>query len=534
MRRLPASLIEAFSNQIIMQSIIKTLKKKKVWIPLLLVILIAGYLIFKPKSQPQYSTAPVKRGPVVEEVLVTGAVKSDQQVDLSFQKIGRLQKLLVDVGTRVSQGQLLASLDTSVEYAAVQSAQGKLAEQQAHLSDMQTGARPEEISVKEAEISKDAQDLADAYSNVTTVLLDAYNKADNSVNRQMDSLFTDDQTSSPKLTLSITDNQLQIDTENGRGRATLDLAQLADLSNATSTDPATQEQSLSSAKDLLTDIQGFLNTTSMALQHPTNVNDPNLQSYKDNVNTARTNVTSALTNVRTQIQTIDDLKITLLQAQRELALEKLGSTPDAIAQQQAVVDQAQAGVLSAQAAYQQDFLYAPTSGTITAKNILPGELVSATSPALSLIGDQAFQIEADVPEADIAKISIGNKASTTLDAYGSDENFPATVILIDPAEKVIEGVPTYKVTLAFDTPDARIKSGMTVNVTIVTHRQENVLSVPQRAITLNDDGTKTVKVLKADGTTETRTVTTGLRGESGDTEITSGLQEGEKVVTFMQ
>ena len=52
-----------------------------------------------------------------------------------------------------------------------------------------------------------------------------------------------------------------------------------------------------------------------------------------------------------------------------------------------------------------------------------------------------------MPEADIAKVAIGDLASSTLDAYGSYVDFPAQVTMIDPAETVIEGVPTYKVTL---------------------------------------------------------------------------------------
>jgi multidrug efflux pump subunit AcrA (membrane-fusion protein) len=144
-----------------------------------------------------------------------------------------------------------------------------------------------------------------------------------------------------------------------------------------------------------------------------------------------------------------------------------------------------------------------------------------------------YKIEANVPEVDVAKVAVGDPARVTLDAYGSAEFFPATISAIDPAETVIEGVPTYTVTLRFDQKDERIKSGMTANIDIRTDQREGVLYIPARAVLTDADGRRFVRV--PDGlATRDVPVEVGLRGSDGRIEILSGLSEGDVVVTFLK
>jgi multidrug efflux pump subunit AcrA (membrane-fusion protein) len=137
-----------------------------------------------------------------------------------------------------------------------------------------------------------------------------------------------------------------------------------------------------------------------------------------------------------------------------------------------------------------------------------------------------------VPEADIAKIKIGDSAKVTLDAYGSDTYFPARVTKIDPAETMVEGVATYKAILQFAENDQRIRSGMTANMDIETAKKEGVLVVPQRAVIRKIDGSYRVQIFKDEQTSEERTVAVGLRGSDGNIEVVSGLSEGEKIFSI--
>jgi RND family efflux transporter MFP subunit len=250
-------------------------------------------------------------------------------------------------------------------------------------------------------------------------------------------------------------------------------------------------------------------------------------------------------------------KNTLASARDQLALKQAGSTPEQIKGQEAQVRQAQANITSQkamiaqasanaqsiQARIDKATLKAPLNGVVTKQDAKVGEIVSPNAVVVSLISEAKYQIEADVAEVDIAKIKVGNESRVTLDAYGSTVAFPAKVTKIDPAETIVEGVPTYKTTLEFMENDPRIRSGMTANLDIVTDQRKGVLVIPQRAVIANNSD-RTVRILvmepdpkdasdKIDVMKEVP-VTVGIRGTDGNVEILSGLMEGDKVVTTIR
>jgi len=175
-------------------------------------------------------------------------------------------------------------------------------------------------------------------------------------------------------------------------------------------------------------------------------------------------------------------------------------------------------------------LTAPFAGTVTVKNIERGELVPAGTAVLTIQSNEPLEVTADVPETSVAKLATGQQATITFDAYGSDQSFTATVTKIDPAATVIEGVPTYHVTLSLLNPPASLRAGFTANVTVHVAEQVGVLAIPRRAV-FRRDGKSYVQVLGTDGHTEDREVQTGLVGSDGLVEIIHGLSEGEQVLT---
>lgn len=196
--------------------------------------------------------------------------------------------------------------------------------------------------------------------------------------------------------------------------------------------------------------------------------------------------------------------------------------------QELIVKQRQNDLKSARDKLSDHFLTAPFDGVVS--NIVPrlGEHILANQVVATLISEKGFEIEANVPEADIAKIKVGDLATLTLDAYGSDTVFKASVFSIDPAETKIEGLSTYKVVLHFTENDPRIKSGLTADILILTESKSDVLVVPQRAV-FRKNGGQFVRVLKNDEMVEV-SVETGLRGSDGNVEILSGLGKGDRVI----
>jgi len=211
-------------------------------------------------------------------------------------------------------------------------------------------------------------------------------------------------------------------------------------------------------------------------------------------------------------------------------LKAAGSTPQDISAQEAQVKSAAADVAAAQAQLNKTFISAPFSGIVTVVDAKAGKIVSPNTPEISMISTGAFQIESYVPEINIALIAVRDKASVTLDAYG-EKIFPASVVSIDPAETVRDGVSTYRAMLQFDAQNPLIKSGMTANVSITTDTKESALAVPQGLVVYRD-GKMFVRVL-VDKSTVEREVTLGGVSSLGEVEILSGLKEGDTIITTL-
>jgi RND family efflux transporter MFP subunit len=172
------------------------------------------------------------------------------------------------------------------------------------------------------------------------------------------------------------------------------------------------------------------------------------------------------------------------------------------------------------------------SGVITEVESEIGEYVAVGQVIIKMeSANNNFEVKVNVPESDIAKIKIDQPADVEFDAYGSSLSVPAQVSFVNPAEKVIEGVVFYEVTLFFTTPEnlPLIKPGMTADVSILTNEIRDALSVPQRAVSSNKDGNTYVRV-KSDDVISDRQITTGLRVDGGRIEITDGLADGDEVV----
>jgi HlyD family secretion protein len=235
----------------------------------------------------------------------------------------------------------------------------------------------------------------------------------------------------------------------------------------------------------------------------------------------------AQSEVKVQQETLDNL------VKHKTSQPSTGDQRDA---QRARLKQAKEGVDSVQSQIRDTYMYSPINGVILKRNVDPFETTVANSPTpVFTVGDpQDLYIETFVPESDITKIKIGQDALVTFDALTEQDKFGAKVTEIDPASTVIQDVVDYRIKLKLDNLDDRIKSGMSANIDIHTAEVESVLMIPIRAVTTEGDN-QFVQILNADGKSTTKVqVKTGLSGDEGMIEVKSGLQAGQKVVTFTQ
>jgi macrolide-specific efflux system membrane fusion protein len=195
-----------------------------------------------------------------------------------------------------------------------------------------------------------------------------------------------------------------------------------------------------------------------------------------------------------------------------------------------------AQVLDASTAFQQATerlkdvqIIAPVDGIIT--DIIPnlGEQVSPNVPAIDMVTQSLFTVEALVPEADIAKVLPGQKVEITLDAYGDSVKFPGTVLTENPDQTKVSDAIYYKTSVSIENGDKDVKPGMTANVTIATGERDNVIVIPTRALR-QQDSQYYVRILKG-STAQDAQVQVGLRGDDGKAEALSGVNEGDLVIT---
>ena len=185
---------------------------------------------------------------------------------------------------------------------------------------------------------------------------------------------------------------------------------------------------------------------------------------------------------------------------------------------------------------------APFSGVAISKDAQPGEMISPVSAGggftrtgvCTIVDMSSLEIEVDVNESYINRVSPEQRVVATLDAY-PDWQIPARVITTIPAADRQRA--TVLVRIAFDElGDPRILPDMGVNVAFLEAGpppEAAVAAAPPRlwipaAAVRGDGGTQAVFVARGE-TVERRAVTTGLE-DGGDVEVLAGVAAGERVV----
>lgn len=510
--------------------------KKKYLLITVVILLLSTFFVLKKNNKNDTPFVTVQKGEVLQEVLISGSVKSSNFVDLAFEKTGSLQWIGKEVGQSVKKGEILAYVENGNERANLEDALAKLKSEEARYSELKTGSRPEEIKLKEIELNQQKQTLSNYYKSIPRVINDAYNKADSAINKYADPLFSNDQSQNPQLNFTANDQQAKNDAESFRLKAGLALKDIGVINDdllqnegAIIKSQDVVENYLEQTKNKLLVIQTFLIKSSFALNVSSNLSSSDISTYKDNISVARTNINTSVQTVSDLVDEIASQKILVEKSNQELEIGKIGATKEVLDQAQASIERAKANIKSAESALSKTIMRSPIDGIITKQDGKVGEIIQSGLKIISVMGKDNFEIETNIPEADLSKIKLGDKAEIILDAFGNDRTFNAEITEIDPAEKIVDGISTYKTTLRFIDPStSEIRSGMTANVKITTARKDGVLVVPQKTV-FSRENAKFVTVIKDKNSTEQREISIGLKGSNGNFEVLGGLEEGEKV-----
>lgn len=227
------------------------------------------------------------------------------------------------------------------------------------------------------------------------------------------------------------------------------------------------------------------------------------------------------------------------EAELDQALAEVNSLKARLAATREQVTVAERQVALQETELDNTIIRAPFSGVAISKDAQPGEMVSPVSAGggftrtgISTIVDMtSLEIEVDVNESYINRVTPGQAVAAVLDAY-PDWSIPAKVITLVPTADRQKA--TVLVRIGFDALDPRILPDMGVKVTFLREADPEsaaaarpVVLVPKSAVRVTD-GASYVFVLRQD-TVERRAVQTA--GADGDRlEVTAGLSGGERVV----
>ena len=212
-------------------------------------------------------------------------------------------------------------------------------------------------------------------------------------------------------------------------------------------------------------------------------------------------------------------------------------------------------------------IFAPRDGTISKLSVELGERVVGTAQMagteiVRVANLNNMEVEVDVNETDIVKVNVGDSTIVEVDAYLKREFKGVVTEIANTAENTlsVDQVTNFKVKvrilpesykdLSADKPEnsSPFRPGMTATVDIITNKKENIIGVPISSIVIKTDtsSVKRKKIVKETISIKTekfecvfvkigdiaklRVITTGIQDDS-NIEITSGLSEGDEVIT---
>jgi len=264
-----------------------------------------------------------------------------------------------------------------------------------------------------------------------------------------------------------------------------------------------------------------------------------IKDYKDSLQSATQNIVGMDKN-----NPIDLANAEWNITAKEDALAKLKAGPDAldIRAKQISVQQKQDTLNEARQNLAYYKIYAPFGGVVANVGVQKGDSISSGSAIATLLTKQGMS-EISLNEVDIAKIKVGQKVTIIFDAV-PDLTMTGKVVEIGTIGTVSQGVVSYTVKINFDTQDDHVKPGMSLSASIIIEAKQDVLIVPNGAIKARGN-TNYVEMLdpslssqpNAAGSTGIiskdlpwqQTVEIGL-ADDNNTEITSGLKEGDMIV----
>src|SRR2546423_1751024 len=150
----------------------------------------------------------------------------------------------------------------------------------------------------------------------------------------------------------------------------------------------------------------------------------------------------------------------------------------------------------------------PIDGVVISRSVDVGQTVAASlqAPVIFQIANDLtkMQIDANVAEADVGVLEVGQDVDFTVDAFPT-RTFHGKVVQVRNAPITVQNVVTYDTVIGVSNPELKLKPGMTANVSVVIAHKDNVVQIKNAAL----------RYRPADAASETRTAPRSTSSPSG-------------------
>ncbi|MEI8131882.1 MAG: efflux RND transporter periplasmic adaptor subunit [Leptolinea sp.] len=452
----------------------KLFSNKKVWIPILTVLLLGGgFLIYwtitqnKSAANSQYQTSPLARGSLTATVGATGTVRAKQTALLTWQTAGTVGSLLKKIGDTVGKGDRLAEL-----------AQTSLSQQ---------------IILAQA-------DLVTAKRN-----LDNLEKS-NLVNSQAEQALA-----LAQKALDDAKDKLESKKFTKADQSTIDTAYANYILTKQALDDAEPDYLGTQYKQEDDPIRAAAVSKYSAARQKRDTAYANYnyaKSYPDVLDQAEIEANYALAEAKVK------------DTQREYDRLKDGPDPEDIAA-------ARARVAATEATLKLAYLESPFAGNVTTANSKVGDQVTPASLGFRVDDLSHMYADIQVTEVDINRIAIDQNATLTFDAIPGKE-YKAKVTDVGKVGTTVTGVVNFMVTVEILDPDENVKPGMTAAVNIVVNQLDNILIIQNRSVRLKD-GKRIIYTLKDKVATPVN-VTIGASSDTTSELVSGEVKEGDLII----
>lgn len=211
-------------------------------------------------------------------------------------------------------------------------------------------------------------------------------------------------------------------------------------------------------------------------------------------------------------------RVKVTEAAYQAAIETVHSLKASLQQRRAAYELAQKKLSDS-------VIRAPIAGLISERLVQPGEYIRENTPVVTIVQMNPLKLKTAVQEKYAALMRPGLSAQFKVESL-PEEVFPGRVAYISPA--VDQTTRTFAVEILVDNSDLRLKPGFFTKGVILTRKDENVLAVPEAAVSALA-GESSVYVIEKN-VIRKQTVTLGARVEN-DIEIVNGLKGDETLAT---